>query len=354
MTPVGIGIIGCGPIAQAAHLPATVKARNAVLMAVCDYSERLRLAALQTHGAARAYADADELLADPRVEAVIIAVADAFHVPLALAALRAGKHVLVEKPVADTLQAAQTLEAAARQGNRILHIGNNKRADAAIAYAHDMAWHTLGQRIAYRGWYCDSHARYTMTDNLQPTFVSATDVLRPAGDPKNDRRRYLLLTHGSHLVDTARFLCGPIERVQTQYLERADARCWFSAVTFADGALGHLDLTVTIQGDYHEGFGLYSEHGSIQAKTYLPWFLKSSDVEVFTSTDQHYHRPLAPDGYTYRRQIEHFCDAIRGIAQPHAATITDGVAAVAVLTAMTQSVEQGSTWVTIADATGLP
>ena len=354
MNPVRIGIIGCGPIAQAAHLPATVKARNAVLSAVCDRSEALRSAACVTHGAQHAYADADELLADAHIEAVILAVADPFHVPLAIAALRAGKHVLVEKPVADELYAAQSLEAVAQQTDRIVHIGNNKRADPAIAYAHDMAWHSLGQRIAYRGWYCDSHARYTVTDNLQPTFVRATDVVRPAEDPKKDRRRYLLLTHGSHLVDTARFLCGPIVQVQTQYLERADARCWFSAVTFADGTLGHLDLTITLQGDHHEGFQLYSERGSIQAKTYLPWFLKSSDVEVFTSADQQYHRPLAADGYTYRRQIEHFCDAIRGIAQPHAATITDGVAAVAVLTAMTRSVEQGGTWVAIADATGLP
>ena len=354
MNPVRIGIIGCGPIAQAAHLPATVKAHNAQLVAVCDRSERLRMAAQQVHGATRAYADAAELLADPAVEAVIIAVADAFHVPLASAALQAGKHVLVEKPLADSLASALSLAEVHADSQLILHVGNNKRADAGIAYAHDMAWNQLGQRVAYRGWYCDSHARYTVTDNLQPTFVSADDVLRPSGNPKADRRRYLLLTHGSHLVDTARYLCGPIVRVQTQFLERADARCWFSAVTFADGALGHLDLTVTIQGDHHEGFHLYSQHGSIQAKTYLPWFSKSSDVEVFTSSDQQYHRPLAADGYSYRRQIEAFCAAIRGTPQPHAASVSDGVAALAVLTAMTRSVEQGSGWVPTKDVAGLP
>ena len=102
MNPVGIGIVGCGPIAQAAHLPATVKAANATLIAVCDRSERLRTAAQSMHGASIAYADAADLFADTRVEAVIIAVADPFHVPLAIAALHAGKHVLVEKPLSDT------------------------------------------------------------------------------------------------------------------------------------------------------------------------------------------------------------------------------------------------------------
>ncbi len=354
MNPVRIGIIGCGPIAQAAHLPAIVKANNAVLVAVCDRSELLRTAALAMHGAAAAYADAAELLADTRVEAVIIAVADAFHVPLAIAALQAGKHVLVEKPLSDTLASAQQLLVVHANTNRVLHVANNKRYDMGIEYAHEMSWGPLGQRMAYRGWYCDSHLRYTVTDNLHPTFVTATDALRPGTDPKSDRRRYLLLTHGSHLVDTARYICGSIVRVQTQYRSIEGAHCWFSAVTFADGTLGHLDLTVTIQGDHHEGFNLYSQHGSIQAKTYLPWFFKSSDVEVFTSTDQQYHRPLGADGHSYRRQIEGFCAVIRGEPVVRAAGIADGIAAVAVLTAMTRSAEAGSTWIDVDHVAGLP
>ena len=354
MNPVGIGIVGCGPIAQAAHLPATVKAHNASLIAVCDRSERLRTAAQRMHGAPNAYTDAADLFADTQVEAVIIAVADPFHVPLAIAALHAGKHVLVEKPLSDTLASAHMLAAVHAQTDRILHIGNNKRYDVGIEYARDMAWGALGQRIAYRGWYCDSHLRYTATDNLQPTFVTADDTLRPARDPKTDRRRYLLLTHGSHLVDTARYMCGPIVRVQTQYRTVEGARCWYSAVTFADGTVGHLDLTVTIQGDHHEGFHLYSQHGSIQAKTYLPWFFKSSDVEVFTSTDAQYHRPLGADGHSYRRQIEGFCAAIRGNQGVRAATINDGVASLAVLTAMTRSAEANAAWVDVEQATGLP
>ena len=354
MNPVGIGLIGCGPIAQAAHLPATVKAHNATLVAVCDRSATLRTAAAQRHGAQRAYADATELLQDPAVEAVIIAVADAFHVPLAIAALHAGKHVLVEKPLSDHLASTAALARVHAASGLRLHVANNKRYDAGIEYAHDMAWGPLGQRIAYRGWYCDSHARYTATDNLQPTFVTAPDVLRPSHDPKADRRRYLLLTHGSHLVDTARYLCGPITHVQTQYREVGAVKSWFSAVTFADGTMGHLDLTVTIQGDHHEGFQLYCEQGTILAKTYLPWFFKSSDVEVFSAADQQYHRPLAADGYSYRRQIEGFCAAIRGATPVRAAQLADGIAAVAVLTAMTRSAEQQSARVAVADAVGLP
>jgi predicted dehydrogenase len=76
MNPVTIGVIGCGPIAQAGHLPAIVKATHATLYAVCDRSPRLRDYAKLVHHAEMSYADASELLADPQVEAVVIAVAD--------------------------------------------------------------------------------------------------------------------------------------------------------------------------------------------------------------------------------------------------------------------------------------
>jgi predicted dehydrogenase len=143
------------------------------------------------------------------------------------------------------VNSCQQLLAISQTSDRVVQVGNNKRFDPGIAFAHDMTAQ-LGERMAYRGWYCDSLYRYTVTDNLQPTIIQDAQALRPAGNPKGDRRKYLLLTHGSHLVDTARYICGPITQVQTRLLQRAESWCWFSAVTFADGSLGHLDLTVTM------------------------------------------------------------------------------------------------------------
>lgn len=353
MKPVTIGVIGCGPIAQAGHLPAIVKASHATLYAVCDRSQRLRDYAQLVHHVPASYADAADLLADAQVEAVVIAVADQFHIPLAMAALDAGKHVLVEKPLGVDVASCRQLEAHATTCNRIVQIGNNKRFDPGIAYAHDMAQTAIGRPIMYRGWYCDSLYRYTVTDNVQPTIIQADDALRPEGNPKGDRRRYLLLTHGSHLVDTARYLCGPITHVQTHLRHQEDTWCWLSSVTFANGAIGQLDLTVTIRGDHHEGFHVYASEGSIVGKTYLPWYLKSSDVEVFTHHDQTYHRPLGADGHSYKRQIEGFVAAIRGEPQ-RGATVCDGRAAVQVLSAMTHSANHNGMQVAVDAMEGAP
>src|SRR5947207_11477677 len=94
-----IGVLGCGPIAQFAHLDACRKARNAELYAICDLAEDLVNKMQSIHEPRKTYRRAEEMFADPLVEAVIIATADQFHVPLCRAAVAAGKPVLVEKPL---------------------------------------------------------------------------------------------------------------------------------------------------------------------------------------------------------------------------------------------------------------
>ena len=70
----------------------------------------------------------------------------------------------------------------------------------------------MGELLALKAWYCDSTHRYAMTDAVQPLIVtSAGRASRPA-IPRPTAQRYFMLAHGSHLVDTARFLGGEIER----------------------------------------------------------------------------------------------------------------------------------------------
>src|SRR5438552_140846 len=99
-----IGVLGCGPIAQIAHFDAIRKARNAELYAICDLADDLRERMAAVHSPIVAYKNFDDMLSDGQVEAVVIGVADQFHVPLAIKAIEAGKHVLVEKPLGVTIK----------------------------------------------------------------------------------------------------------------------------------------------------------------------------------------------------------------------------------------------------------
>jgi predicted dehydrogenase len=282
---------------------------------------------------------------------VIVATADAFHVPAALAALSAGKHVLSEKPLGTTVEEVEALRKAVGERRLVLNVGHMKRFDPGIQNAKAFIDGEMGDLVALKAWYCDSTHRYSVTDAVQPLIVRSSEARKPAGDPKSNLRRYYMLAHGSHLLDTARFLGGEIVEVAARFSERGGMRCWFIDVEFASGAIGHLDLTVAVRMDWHEGFQIYGRNGSVLGKTYNPWLYKSSEVDIFRESDGAYSRVLGADAHFYRRQLEAFADTVL-TGTPHgAADIDDGVASVRAMVAVAQSVDTGRP-VRLADASG--
>jgi predicted dehydrogenase len=336
-----IGVLGAGQIAQAAHFESCTKARNADLAAICEVADDLRERMAVMHGVEKTYADYDDMLADPDIDAVIIATADAFHVPASIRALEAGKHVLCEKPVGITVEEVETLREAVARSGRVFQVGHMKRFDAGLEAAKSFINHEMGDLIAFKAWYCDSTHRYAMTDAVQPLIITSAKALKPAVNPKTDLRRYYMLAHGCHLVDTARYLAGDIAGVRARLSERAGIWCWFVDVDFASGALGHLDLTIAVRMDWHEGFQIYGKNGSIVGKTYNPWYFKTSEVDIFHEADGATRRVLGADGHFYRRQVESFADVILKNAPMEGATIDDGIASVRAMVAIARSAESG-------------
>ena len=117
------GLIGAGAIGKI-RADAIAKSPVCELVAVADLDEgRARAAA----PGARYYSDANDLIAANDVDAIIISTPPPLHEPLAVAAAKAGKHVLVEKPMAATPDACERMIAAARQAGTLLTVGYNHR-----------------------------------------------------------------------------------------------------------------------------------------------------------------------------------------------------------------------------------
>jgi predicted dehydrogenase len=346
-----VGVLGCGPISQFAHFESVQKARNATLYAVCDTDEGLAQRFGTFYDAERIYLNYDEMLADPDIEAIVIGISDAFHVPASIKGLEAGKHVLCEKPIGVSVEEVNELADVVNKSGRVLQIGHMLRFDPGIESAKAFIQDEMGEILALKAWYCDSTHRYTMTDAVQPLARQGTRVLRPAGDPKSDKQRYYMLTHGSHLVDLARHLGGSIKSVDAKLREKFGAYCWFVDVEFENGALGHLDLTIAVRMDWHEGFQVYGQNGSATAKIYNPWYYKSSDVEIFHEKDETTTRVLGADGHFYRRQLEGFADTVLNGVPLRGAGVHDGAASIRAVVAIAQSVITGRP-VALADAEG--
>jgi predicted dehydrogenase len=117
MKDIGVGVIGCGFVGRGAHVPAFAAMDGAQLAAVADPDEKRRNRAATKHGAKSSYEDYTDLVKDPDVDAVVVAVPTPLHAKVALAAIEAGKHVLCEMPLAANLEeAGGMIEAAKRQG----------------------------------------------------------------------------------------------------------------------------------------------------------------------------------------------------------------------------------------------
>src|SRR5690554_5893032 len=101
MGSVKVGIVGCGAIARRRHVQDLAQNPAGKLVAFCDVVPA-RAEELAGQYVGKAYDDFDKMLAQSDLDAIIVATPNRFHAPQTIAALKAGKHVLVEKPMAGT------------------------------------------------------------------------------------------------------------------------------------------------------------------------------------------------------------------------------------------------------------
>jgi predicted dehydrogenase len=112
---VKVGVVGCGVVATAYYLPYLMNMDSVELVAVCDRFETRTRACTRLFGAKQQYLDYDEMIARADIEAVFILTAPGTHVPFTLNAVQAGKHVLLQKPMATNLPDAWRIAEAVRQ-----------------------------------------------------------------------------------------------------------------------------------------------------------------------------------------------------------------------------------------------
>jgi predicted dehydrogenase len=128
---VGVGIVGYGPFGGMGYTHGLAASETTGLrfVAVCDSNAERRAAAAGDFPDARGHIDTDSLCADPEVDVVIVATPPVLHAPLALQLLRAGKHVVVEKPMCLTAADADLLLSTAAEADRMITVHQSRRWD---------------------------------------------------------------------------------------------------------------------------------------------------------------------------------------------------------------------------------
>ncbi|HWN32929.1 MAG TPA: Gfo/Idh/MocA family oxidoreductase [Pseudonocardia sp.] len=339
-SPVRLALIGCGRIAQVAHLPALEKADGVELVALCDPNAAVAGAVARRYDVRSVHTDPAEMFADPAVEAVLIATPDRFHFDLASAALGGGKHVLVEKPLASTVQeCAQLVELVARTGLK-LQVGAMKRHDPGLQYAREFIASKLGDVRSFHAWYRIGTIRAGVEHTLFPRTFDDPGTRRTEAEFKADRERYLLATHGSHVFDTVRFLLGDVKSVTAAHRGFGRDHAWHLLVTLASGAVGSVSIAVDVPGDGAEGIEVFGAAGQLAVDTHFPFFRRASDVRAYCAADGVTTSPVLSDTDAYERQVEAFAMAVRYDLDT-APDASDGLEAVRLIEAVELSAVAG-------------
>ncbi len=124
--PLGVALFGCGGVSTG-HFSAYAANRKARLVAAVDVRPELAEAAAKKWGAERWYTSTAEALADADVQIADLCLPHHLHAPVAIEAANAGKHVFVEKPIANTLEEADAMIVACRENNVLLMVDQTKR-----------------------------------------------------------------------------------------------------------------------------------------------------------------------------------------------------------------------------------
>ncbi len=257
---VNIGIIGCGRIARTRHIPEYAANKNA---RIAGFYNRTFGTAKELADAynGRAYTSVEELLADPSIDAVSVLTPNNTHADISIAALRAGKHVLCEKPMAVTPETCKQLAAAEKAYPAKLMIAQNQRFNPAHVTARDMiASGEIGDVLTFRTGF--SHSGPSADPNawfLNPKF-GGLGVMGDLGVHKVDLIRFLTRQDIAGVSAVLGTLDKSYENGEKINLDD-NAICIFK---LTGGAIGTMTVSWTAYGKPDVATLIYGTRGTIE------------------------------------------------------------------------------------------
>ena len=333
MKPVRWGVLSTARIARQKVVPGMLKSPHIEVVAVASRTLAAAQAFANEIGAARAYGSYEELLADPDVEAIYNPLPNHLHVPLTLAAARAGKHVLCEKPIAITAAEAEQLRDAPgdiliAEAFMIRHhpqwikaqelvaagrIGEVRAVQVAFCYMNEDPANIRNNPEIGGGGLLDIGCYAIMSGRLlfDDTPVRAVSLIRRSEQFGTDvlSSGVIAFARGGHLTFTVSTGLAPFQRVQ------------------ALGTQGRIEIPIAFNPVQDEATSLILDDGSRHGG--------ASGVTI----------DIAPADQ-YRLQGEAFGRAVRGL-EPLVAGVEDAILNMRVLDALFRSETSGA-WEDIA------
>lgn len=319
MEKVRVGIIGLGGVGTWGHLRGYEEIPDrAKLVAFCDTNPEFIEGPARIHQA-KTFSDYNELIADPSVDIVDICVPHFLHGKIALAAVKAGKNVICEKPFTTTLGEADSVIEATKDRGVKLMVAENTRFVSAYQVANEFVLNEAIGKICF--------AR---------TYIGGSEVTRLSSPDnwigrKNTAGGGVMFDAGVHSFYLLRWMVGEMISVQAStstflkdlYQDVEDNA--MGVIRFKNGAIANFTLSNTTEAPWTERLELFGTKGSIivdmlserpvqifstkdRSEDKSKWWTSYGDVgwlEPFVS-----HSALEWKRISMRKEVQHFVDCV--------------------------------------------
>ncbi|MBO7157778.1 MAG: Gfo/Idh/MocA family oxidoreductase [Clostridia bacterium] len=332
---IGFGIIGCGVIADFHANALFGLSEDAVLVGVAD----ARLPAAERFARekqVRAFESVDELLACPEIDVVTICVPSGLHAELAIKAANAGKHIIVEKPMAITKEQLDAMEEACERNGVMLSSVAQSRFTIGVRKAKQAIEEGyLGKLVC-----ADVYMKFNRTQEYYNTGGwRGTKAMDGGG---------ALMNQGIHGVDLLLYLAGDVKSVYAvskTLARQIEVEDTLSAVLeFKSGATGVIQATTSVYPGYPRRLELNGDKGTIvlEEGNLIRWDMEDTTLPAVTLKSNVRSSASTPTDFSadnHTKQFKDVIQALRGGTKP-LVDLREGRRAVDLILAIYQSAEE--------------
>ena len=299
------GILGCGMISNI-HADAIKNIENATLHGVCDYNNEICQAFAKKHGV-KAYADYNEMLDDKDIDVVCICTPSCFHAEKAIEALKKGKHVVLEKPMALSTEDADRVIAVSKETGKMVTVICQLRFAPDVQKVRNLVKENAFGRISL----CGLYMKYYRAKEYYSSSTWKGTIKFDGGGA--------LMNQGIHGVDLLEYIAGSIKNVQGKIatlchdIETEDTAV--ATLEFSSGALGVIVASTCAYPGFSRKIEIHGDKGYVILNENKIEKLMIDGKEVQTNeieTSGSASDPTAIQSDMHRLQIENLLSAIEG------------------------------------------
>jgi predicted dehydrogenase len=347
MSKLKIAVIGLGSISDL-HLMSYQQNPDAEIYAVCDINEERARKKGKEFGAEKVYFNYHEALADHSIDAVSICTWNKSHAEISIAALEAGKHVLVEKPLSRTVEEALLIQEAVKRSGKILQVGFVRRYDKNVQMLRAFADNGDFGEIYY--------AKASTIRRLGNPGGWFADIERSGGGP--------LIDIGVHVIDLCWYMMGrpKVKSVSGNTYRKLGNRAniqnlsFYKAadydpdqnsvedlanalIRFENGASLMIDVSFSLHAKEDEmSVKLYGEKGGYEIDPAI--VMVTEKYNTILNTIPQIDNKGFQFETAFQNEINHFIDCVKQGEQP-ISPVEDGVVMIKLLSAIYESAATG-------------